>query len=300
MKKRNSSIELLKIIGMVLIAINHSVPIYGDQNSIAYVNLSSTTNFSTLILILLKSFGHLGNLIFIICSIWFLSDSNKTNIEKIIALITDTFIISILWFIPIIVLKIPISDMDIIKELFPTTFSNNWFITCYILLYAIHPLLNKIINGLSQKELLNYNIYFVILFCILQFIFAEKYYYNNLIGFVALYFIVVYMKKYMKNYQSNINLNIKLILSCILINILMTLSLNFVGLKIPLLSDKTLYFENNMMNPFNIIMIISLFNIYKNKQFNNTKINYISSLSLLFYLIHENRLFANNIKPLFY
>ena len=34
------------------------------------------------------------------------------------------------------------SAKDVIKSFFPTTFANNWFITCYLMLYAIHPAIN--------------------------------------------------------------------------------------------------------------------------------------------------------------
>lgn len=56
-----------------------------------------------------------------------------------------------IWTVSIIILIVTyvilqgnISAKIVLESLFPTTFANNWYMTCYLLFYAIHPLLNKI------------------------------------------------------------------------------------------------------------------------------------------------------------
>ena len=44
-------------------------------------------------------------------------------------------------------------------------------------------------------------------------------------------------------------------------------------------------------NPFVIMLAVGLFNIFRNLRFKNRIINYLSSLSLFIYVIHENLLF---------
>lgn len=64
-KMRNSSIELLKIIALILIVISHSVPFYGNTESIAYIELGiATKDMTVFILNLLKCCGQVGNILF--------------------------------------------------------------------------------------------------------------------------------------------------------------------------------------------------------------------------------------------
>lgn len=305
MKNRISSIELLKIIAMFLIAIMHSLPRYGNTEWISYIQLgSSTNNISIIILNILYCTGYLGNLIFIVCSAYFLLESKRTKKEKIINVILDTFIISIFWLLPTLLLNIEISGgvRRVIKQLFPILFQNNWFITCYILLYLTHPLLNIVINKLNQHELLRVNFLFVFIYCVIQFFVPGAYYYNHLIGFIVIYFIVAYSKKYLNQLNKNNKINVLCIILSICINASTVLFMNFLGLKISYFSDKVLYFSDNLVNPCYVVFAISVFNLFYNKAFfnKNKYINYISSLSLIYYCVHENQLFREFIRPYFY
>lgn len=84
-KERNSGIELLKIIAIVLIVISHVVYTLKTVNPyISYngyvVDLSiATADIWKFILAIFSYFGALGNSIFFICSAWFLLRSSKYN-----------------------------------------------------------------------------------------------------------------------------------------------------------------------------------------------------------------------------
>lgn len=164
--KRNSSIELLKIIAIIIIIISHSVPFGAYENYTSYLNLNvSTVSIQNLILSIFRHFGSLGNCIFIVCSCYFLIDSEKIKPKKIIKLIVDTTIISILIMIFFkFVLNIDggFSLASIVKMILPVLFSSYWFITAYIIVYAITPLLNNGIRSLDKKT----HYVYVILLCL--------------------------------------------------------------------------------------------------------------------------------------
>lgn len=87
-KDRNSSIELLKIIGMMLIVLCHSVPFYGKADALNYVDLTLVTkNISEFIFIVFRNIGQIGNIIFVMCSAYFLVNSNATKTKKILYII---------------------------------------------------------------------------------------------------------------------------------------------------------------------------------------------------------------------
>lgn len=68
------------------------------------------------------------------------------------------------------------------------------------------------------------------------------------------------------------------------------------GLYSQVLSDKVMRWVNNC-NPFLLAMSIAMFNIARNIHFKNRFINYISKLSLLIYIIHENIILRTYFRP---
>ena len=299
-KIRNSSIELLKIVGLILITLSHAIPCYGDKNAISYIDNSlATSNINEFAFIIFGNLGQVGNLLFIMCSAYFLINKNNVKINKIAYILSDCFIISVISLIIHLLLGVDISIKEMLVQFFPTTFNNNWFVGCYILLYIIHPFLNKIIISLDKKELLRINIFFIMAYCGVNMIISGSYYYNNLIGFIVIYFIVAYNKLYLQNFGKNKKRNIQLFLISSIMFVGLLITTNIIGLNIKVLSNKMLQW-NSIMNIFGILMSIALLNLFSNKYFENKIINYISSLSLLFYLIHANALFSFYTKPLFY
>ena len=300
-KTRNSSIELLKILGIILIVLSHAVPIYGNKEAISYINLNLATNdISEFILIVFRNLGQVGNILFIMCSAYFLIDSRETKAKKILHIIFDSFTISVLFLvIYLLCMNNNISIKVIIKQLLPITFENNWFIGCYIMLYIIHPFLNKIIKSNNKNQLLKINVFLIILYCLVCSIFHRTYYYTRLVGFIVIYFIVAYNRLYLQKFNNNKNLNIKLFIIGISLYIGELIITNLLGLKIDFFKDKMMYW-NDINNIFGIMIGISMLNLFKNKYFESKVINYISSLSLLIYITSENYFFRTYTKPLFY
>ena len=96
-KERNSSIELLKIFGIILIILSHAMP---NHNEIieGYIDVSlATVSVQRLVIVLFQYGGQLGNAIFVICSAWFLLESSKVNVKKIVHIATDAVIISVIF-----------------------------------------------------------------------------------------------------------------------------------------------------------------------------------------------------------
>lgn len=52
---------------------------------------------------------------------------------------------------------------------FISNLGNTWFITCYLLYYIIHPLLNVIIRWMDKKKLLLTNVLLIMLYCIINY-----------------------------------------------------------------------------------------------------------------------------------
>ena len=294
--ERNSSIELLKLISIIAIVFCHSIP-DGDVNTFeSAIQLGmATDNLQYLICEFIRNLGQIGNNIFIVCSAWFLLDSTKVNTSKIAHMVGDCVFISNLFLIIFMAVGYRFSIIYIIHQIQPITYGSSWFITCYLLLYAIHPLLNRLIKSLDKKSLLLVNLMFITLYCIISFLTAGLFFYSNIIGFIGIYFIVAYYKLYLTNASSKNRFNIAILLTGIAGWFAMNLITNFLGLHIGFFTDFMQRY-NVLINPCFILIALGAFGIAKNKSFYNKHINYISSLSLLIYVIHCNRIIRDYVR----
>lgn len=313
-KERNSSIEALKLFGILIIVLSHVVQTLGISDNSFYafndyiLQLDcSTTNFQQLILSMLRYCGSIGNTIFFVCSAWFLLDSKKTNNKKLLQMITDTWVVSIVILgIVLILRKMELNGILVLKSLFPLAFGNNWYVNCYLIFYAIHPFLNKLIYELNQRSVIRITISMTFLYLIYGFFMkipsllfgaGNSFYGSYLITWITIYFIMGYLKLYAEKLVINRRFNSVLVLFGMLGNFLLIIATNVIGLRFELLNNVVTIW-NDTNNLFIIMSVIGLFNLVKQSYFVNKKINYISKLSLFIYIIHENLLLRKLYRPM--
>lgn len=189
--KRNSNIELLRIISIILI-IAHHYAIHGfDISSLPY-------HYNQYIISILGLGGKLGVVCFILISGYYMCES-KISIKKILKLIAETwFYMVIIGLLFILILKPiePITKIDLIKIFIPIVYNQNWFITDYILLMIVSPLLNILIKNLDKKLYKSSIFLGIIIWGVLpNFIIADLSF-NSFIYFILIYLIAGYIKKY--------------------------------------------------------------------------------------------------------
>lgn len=302
--RRNSSIELLKIIGIILVVTNHVVQTlcttseYIMENDYVLDISMATTNIQYLILAFFQYSGMLGNTIFFICSAWFLVDNDKVSKEKILHILMDVWVISITILMLVYIIRGGnIGIKMIIKQIFPTTFENNWYITCYLIFYPLHPYLNCIIKKMEQKTLLRTTLTLLIMYVGVNYVLPGRFFSSIIILWVTLYFTIAYMKYFLIGLSNNIRVNILMLGIGFAGNTGIVLLTNFLGLKFGIFSDCLLRWNSND-NPFLLLAAVSMLNIAKYVHFENRIVNYISGLSLLIYLFHENLLLRTFYRPL--
>lgn len=300
---RDSGIELLKIFAIFVIVINHTVQsltneAYNIPNNGFVIDISrATTNIQCILLQIFRHFGVLGNSVFFICSAWFLLKSKNWNKKKWLFMVIEIWVVSIVIFIiTYIILHGNISIGIIISSLFPTTFGNNWYMTCYLLFYPIHPILNSIVNMMNQRQLFRSTLVMVFLYVFMNFINCSWLFSSAIILWITIYFAIAYMQKYLMSFVDNIRENIILFIIGVIGFIGIILITDICGLYSQVLSDKVMRWVNNC-NPFLLAMSIAMFNIARNIHFKNRFINYISKLSLLIYIIHENIILRTYFRP---
>lgn len=241
--------------------------------------------------------GPIGNNIFWICSCWFLIGDNRMSKRKLFGLILDV------WLISVIILGFVYLDLDgniekehIKRSFLPTLFENNWFITCYILMYAVHPLLNMAIERLTQRGLFRTALSFTLLYIILSAVTPGHFFPSMPTIWVAIYFIVAYIKLYLDEPSKNVRFNIICIAISLAAIIGSVVTLNYLesqkGIRLT-----NVFIWNSNQSPFVILLALSIFNIARNYRFENKAVNYLAGLTLFIYLIHENILLRTYYRP---
>ena len=300
---RESGVELLKILAIFLIVISHVVQTLCSKNNyISYqdyvLDLSTaTTNIQHIILLLFHHFGVLGNTVFFACSAWFLLRSSRFNKRKCLFMLIEIWVISVtILVVTYMITGGKISAMIILKSIFPTLFANNWYLTCYLLFYPIHPLLNSVIKGLSKQHLFRISAAMFMLYCVFCFVYERWFFSSFIILWITIYFVLAYIQLYLVDFCNDLRKNFFLLLFSIAGFVGLIVLSEFLGLNISSLRNKMLHWWTNY-NPFLIAQAIAMMNIARNIRFRNAAVNYISGLSMLIYIIHENLILRTYFRP---
>ena len=301
-RMRDSGIELLKVIAVVLIVISHVVLTLTTENEYIPYNdylldcTHATTNGTVLLLAVIRHFGALGNWIFFVASAWFLLDSTKASGKKIMEMLLDIWVISVLFLGITLLLRGEVSGKLFLFSLLPTTFENNWYLTCYLLFYPIHPYLNRLIAAMTQKEHLKMISVLTVLYIGFNFIKGRFFFPNMLLLWSSVYLILAYIKRYCIGVYSSAKVNGILLLCGAAGAVGIVLLTDLLGLKLAALSDQLLRWVSNF-NPFLILIAITAFGLARKNHFKNKNVNHIAKCAMLIYIIHENILLRTYVRP---
>ena len=234
-------------------------------------------NFENDVMLVLRLAGQLGNAIFIFCSSWFLCNKHTIKNIKIVYLLCDSTICLVIVFALFYFISFT-NDFKLIIYCFPLFSSYNWFIRAYCIFYLIVPYLNIIISNIDKKSHFNIVMVLSVIYSLGNMIKYGLYYYNHIIGFILIYFIASYIKMYNIQIIEKLRFNILLILLGSIFSLLIIFN------HMPF-DNYGIFF----VNPFVLMIVCGLFGMFsRNINFISKKINYISSLSLLIYVFHEN------------
>ena len=280
-KKRNSNLEILRIISIIMIIMHHYAIYSGFlfENGITYNR--NIINF-------FQMFGKLGVCLFIIISGYFY-DKSKFKIKKLLTLILQVFVYSIIGLaLGIFTNSENVNLLNIAKSILPITFGLYWFASCYVLIYIFTPFFRKIIENISKKDYKILLTIMILIWGILAFIPKTKTFFNEFIWLIVIYFIGAYIKKYNFDFIKNNKYRIITLISIIVLMNIIMIVLEVISNKIPAIS-KVVYYINNINSPLVLILTILIFTVFKNLRIKNSNvINKIASATFGIYLIHEN------------
>ena len=186
---RNSNIELLRIIAMVLI-IGHHYRVWSTSGGVDF----SPNSFAGLFF---NMGGKYGVDLFVIISSYYLADS-RFKVNRIVRTSLQTWFYSIVFLILAIITHSQLlSGKMILMSVLPITYKGYWFVTSYIGLLALSPFLNKLFCNLDKKD--HFRLCFVLVgmyFAMPSIFIKSNTYFSHLGMFITIYTVVCYLKKY--------------------------------------------------------------------------------------------------------
>lgn len=276
---RNSNIELLRLICMLMIAIHHFImqPSHGLLSS----GMESYAAW------LVNDLCYIGVNCFVLISGWFGIRVSWKGIWQLFFFCAFYGLASYLFHIWHTGAHIGSSLLTIC--ILPFSHSQWWFINCYLILYLSAPLINKAIEALSKAQYMMA----LILFTVMNVYFGNIMHtpFFNLDGYSAAQFIYIYLiGGYMSRYvnmewvkQHKLTMLIGYIICCTLYFSIRLLPEHF---KFDLI-------HLGYNNPLNIGGAIFFFLFMVSYQFKSKTINYISGSALAIYLIQESKYFGH-------
>lgn len=285
-KKRDSNMELLRIIAMLLVMIVHAnfraLPCPTVQETNTEV-VSSILRFFT------ESFSIISVNVFVLLSGWY---GIKIKFSRLLELLFQIFFFSLLCFI-IYVFVIDSNNSVGINEfgsLLMLKSSNYWFVKAYLGLYILSPVLNTFVEFASRKQ---YQI-LLILFYTFQTIYAWISPYGALYfegGYSAISFVGLYLlARYVHLYPIRIwRLSRYWDLCIYLLIVIFTTVITYMLRKYDISHDRFYLYTS----PFVIISALHFLLFFSKISFNSEVVNWISISCFAIYLLHSNSLLAD-------
>ena len=282
---RNTSIELLRIISMIMIMFHHFA--YPGNFEWNFNEVTLPHLWYDFILM----GGKVGVDIFVLISGYFLIENTEKLFQpkKLLKFWGQVVFYSIMTYLLSVMLRLNAFEIkQLIKVCLPITYPGWWFASTYFMLYLIHPFLNKLLHGLSKTEYQYLILMMVLCWSIIPTATTQLFESNSLLWFVTLYGIAGYVNLYGGNQKLQSKHYFSLYFMVLIITYTVSTTFLFLGTKKEEWSTHAIDFFEIERLPI-LLMAITLFMGFVTLKMNYHKwINMIASATFGVYLIHDS------------
>lgn len=282
---RNTSIELLRIISMIMIMFHHFA--YHGNFEWNFNEITLPHLWYDFILM----GGKVGVDIFVLISGYFLIENTEKLFQpkKLLKFWGQVVFYSIMTYLLSVMLRLNAFEIkQLIKVCLPITYPGWWFASTYFMLYLIHPFLNKLLHGLSKTEYQYLILMMVLCWSIIPTATTQLFESNSLLWFVTLYGIAGYVNLYGGNQKLQSKHYFSLYFMVLIITYTVSTTFLFLGTKKEEWSTHAIDFFEIERLPI-LLMAITLFMGFVTLKMNYHKwINMIASATFGVYLIHDS------------
>lgn len=287
--KRCYSLDLLRVLSMFMIvtlhSTSHGIPTVGG------------VNFYTVWFHFITALSVVSVNVFVLISGYFLINENF-RLSKIWKLMAEVLFYSWLFGVLRFVIIKDFSDItikNIISAFLPISYSEYWFVSAYVVMYILSPVINLLLNNITQKQHFGTMSLLLLCFClwsdVLPFSLFQGGY--SFIWFVCLYVVAAYFRKYIPTDTNKKKSMAIYLVSCLILFFFWLFCSYFLpqNSNNVYIAEITHYYYN-----YNSILVflgsISLFQYFRGLKVNNTVVKnilkFVTPLVFGVYLIHDN------------
>ena len=272
-RERQSNLELLRILAMLMIVTLH----FFSGNRLPPRNTPNETVYFCY-----ESLAICGVDLFVLLTGYFSVREDRIKLRKIVDLLIDVaFWCFIGFMLNVATGDRPFSLKELIRDMFPIIFGGRWFVKAYILLMLLVPFINRVSLTIDKKS-------FRTLLCIQLLLFSiwpsflpnppfDDYGYS-FIHFITIYMIAAYMRLYVDRYPAKWLCICGYLASFAIV--LLTKVMNW-------------GYEWAYNYPFVIAEALFLFMYFKQISLKSSLTNRLASCAFGVYLIHTNSYFSS-------
>ena len=284
---RNSSIELLRILSMVMIVFHHFA-VHGGFVWTSESNLIARLWYNFILM-----GGKVGVNVFVLISGYYLTRSKDEffRLSRVFKFWAQVFFYSIVLLgVSWLTGFASFSLTDTVKSLLPITYTKWWFASTYFVLYLFHPFLNKLLCNLSKSSYQKLLILLVVCWSLIPTFTKSAFESNSLVWFATLYAIAGYIRLYGLSPKFTTRFYFVLFLISSLLTYLSSVAFLVLERFSSIFQNTSTYFYGQ--EKITILAVsLSLFMLFEGLKMPYIKwVNLIGSATFGVYLIHDNPL----------
>lgn len=282
-KMRDSNMELLRIITMLMIMIQHAnFKVIGIPSSMDII----TMPISSFVRFFIQSLVFIGVNVFVTLSGWY---GIRFRVERLLGFIFQVLFFSVLVYVVLFLTGYaPVLPPK--RWLFLLTMQNYWFAVAYLLLYILSPVLNAFVEVASSKTMRN--VLLLLFACELLLGWMPSVYPSYIsssspLHFCALYLLARYMKVYqprwtqLKRYRD------------IMIFLLLSLLISLAALISEMGGAKISYYLYQYSSPLCIVSALFFILAFSKISVQSKLVNIVATSCFAVYLVHDNPYFCD-------
>ena len=286
--QRNHSIDLLRILLMLMIIVHHYTLYSGFDFAVSGISAGR------LWIQFLRMGGKVGVNGFVMITGYFMIVRERIRAEKCIHLIAKIFIVSVLTtgIFAVFHQKMPSAEVSV-KRLFPTIFAEWPFLSAYVVLYLIIPFLNRFLKALDRKTFRNLLILMTVLWSVIPTLTTSRFQSNYLIWMVYCYSLAAYCRLF--RVVDQINAKKALILSATgaALLFLATVALDMIGMRVHIIGEHATFLYDKQSVPIVFISLMLFLRFAAMRQPKSIRtgkwISTAAAGTLGVFLLHEGR-----------
>jgi len=304
-KLRQSNLELLRVVSMILILMSHCDEIFGLSDL-----YSTSLGINKIITDWLHIGGQIGVGCFVLISGYFMVQQN-ISFRKLLRLEGSVWFYTIgIWIVWVVhnfyqgQFAVEECLTEAVYALFPVLTGHYWFITTYVILMVLSPFLNKLIFALERQQYKAFLATLIIVFVVLKGGIPgvlPKVTEGRMMPVLIMYFIAGYMRRFGKIEKARPVRHFMVAAIVYLMLFATFYGFTYIGKAFDsqgIMDNR--YFYRVLNSPFTVLICTELFIGFLGLNIKHSKvINKIAGSTLGVYLLHSNRLMNGYLQKLF-